>query len=421
MVKKVIDIFPPEKTERQEPIVKKEVLLEDKIPGISLDIPKIPVGSRKFLFLGLIIILILFGFSSLSRAKIEIYPETKIVSFQTSLKINEKLGKINLSSLAIPGQVLENTKIITEEFSSTGKALTTGKATGIIRVYNSYSTSPKTLIATTRFVSKEGKVFRTPKRIIIPGQKIEKGEKIPGFLDVEVEADQAGDEYNIGTSTFSIPGLAGGSLYTYFHGKSFQSMSGGYKQETAQISQDDLDNAKNILEKKAKEECRTELEELVLAGYILLPETIEVKIVDSGSVSKAEQMSENFIFRARSQCKTIVFKEEDVNGFVEQYISSKIEEDKKVHGASIEIVYDLLKIDFESGSAIFSIDTEAKTYSDINESVLKTALKGKTFNETKFYLTSNDKIEGVMVEFSPFWVSKVPKDEKKIEIRFIID
>ena len=421
MVKRVIDIFPPEKTENQEPIVKKEVLLEDKIPGISLDFPKIPVVGRKSLFLGLIIVLIFLGLSSLSRAKIEIYPKTEIVSFHTSLKINEQLGQVNLSSLAIPGQVLENTKIITEEFSSTGKALQEEKATGIIRVYNSYSTSSQVLIVNTRFISKDGKLFRAIKKVTIPGQKIEKGEKVPGFLDIEVIADEAGDEYNIRTSTFSIPGFAGTDRYTYFYGRSFQPMSGGYKQETAQISQDDLDNAKNILEKKAKEECRAELEEMVLTEYVLLPETIEVKVVDSGSVSKAEQMSENFIFRARSQCKTIVFKEEDISSLVEQHISSKIEEEKKVHSASIEIVYDLEEINFESGIALFSIDTGAKIYSDINESVLKTALKGKTFNETKFYLTGDDKIEDAMVEFSPFWVSKVPKDDKNIEIKFIID
>ncbi|MBU1957554.1 baseplate J/gp47 family protein [bacterium] len=421
MVKKLIDIFPPEEIEDKKLITTEEILLEEKIPGISLDIPKISLPNKKRLFFVLVAVFSFFGLLSLSKAKIEIYPKTEIVDFSTSLKVNEKTKEINLSSLSIPGQVLENTKIITEEFSSTGKTIKEGKATGIIRVYNSYSAEPQSLIATTRFVSKDGKVFRTPKKVTIPGQKIDKGEKIPGFLDVEVEAEETGEDYNIGTSTFSIPGLAGGPKYTYFYGKSFQSMSGGHKQETNQISQDDLDNAKNILEKKSKEDCKTELEGMVLVGYVLLPETLEVKVVDSGSISKAGQISDNFIFRARAECKTIVFKKEDANIFTDQYISSKIEEDKKVYGPSIEIVYDLGVIDFELGSAQFVIDTKAKIYSDINEEVLKIALKGKTFNEARFYLMGNDNIEEATVEFSPFWVSKVPKDDKNIEIKFIID
>jgi len=418
MVKKLIDIFPPKKIKKQEPIIKKEILLKNKVTEISPSTPKISGVNKKYLFLGLTIILVFFGLSSLSKAQIEIYPKTEIANLNTNLKINEKLTEVSLSSLAIPGKVLENTTILTEEFTSTGKALKEEKATGIIRVYNSYSESSQVLIVNTRFVSKDGKLFRSIKKVTIPGQKIEGGEKVSGFLDIEVMADEAGEEYNIGTSTFSIPGFLGTARYTYFYGESLQPMSGGYKQEIAQKKKKDLDGARNILEKKSKEECRTELEELVLPEYILLPETVEIKIIDSGSISKAEQMSEDFIFRSRAECKTIVFKKEDVNSFVGQYISFQTEETRKVHNASIEINYDLQEINFESGSAFFSINSKAQTYSDINESVLKTALKGKTFNETKFYLTSNDKIDSVTVEFSPFWVNKVPQDDKKIEIKF---
>jgi len=54
-------------------------------------------------------------------------------------------------------------------------------------------------VANTRFADPNGKIFRISKAITVPAK---------GTLVVTLTADQAGASYNIGPSTFSIPGLS---------------------------------------------------------------------------------------------------------------------------------------------------------------------------------------------------------------------
>ena len=56
------------------------------------------------------------------------------------------------------------------------------KARGSLTVYNEYSSSPQTLVATTRFESPEGKIFRIEKNIVVPGAKIEEGKIIASTI-----------------------------------------------------------------------------------------------------------------------------------------------------------------------------------------------------------------------------------------------
>ena len=79
------------------------------------------------------------------------------------------------------------------------------KSKGKITVYNEYGSSPQILIATTRFQSVEGLIFRTLKTISVPGARVENGKTIAGAIDVEVIADKAGQVYNVAPGKFTIP------------------------------------------------------------------------------------------------------------------------------------------------------------------------------------------------------------------------
>ena len=101
------------------------------------------------------------------------------------------------------------------------------KASGTITAFNEYGSEPQLLVASTRFLSSNGKIFRTTKDVYIPGANIIDDEIIPSSIDVEVVANYLGAEYNIGQSDFTIPGFKGTVKYAGFYGKSDTAMSGG--------------------------------------------------------------------------------------------------------------------------------------------------------------------------------------------------
>jgi hypothetical protein len=409
MVKKIFDILPPDKIEEIE------VLEEEDSEK------KEPLKAKPMVLSFILILIGTFCYFYFPKATIVIFPESEILSFETDLIVDKNLNNIDYSSLAIPGEFYTAEKIIFEEFQATDTAFKESQALGVIRVYNTYSTSSQTLVVNTRFMSTEGKLFRTTKRITVPGGHYEGGELVPGFLDVQVKADQPGEDFNIGPSTFSIPGFAGTARYTFFYGKSFQSMSGGFKREVSQVSQKDLDEAEKSLEEKVIDECLTELNEKISSEYVLLEQAIETKTPVIFSSIAVEEEADKFIFRMKTECSVLVFKDEDVKDFIIDFISSQILTDKKIYLESLDLNYDLIDIDFDLGKIRFDLKARAKIYSDINEINLKQDLKGKSLDETEFYLKNYPQIETSSVQFWPFWVKNVPQNDEKIKLELNLD
>ena len=451
MAKEVIDILPPEKIEKKKPsfpetIEIKEEPVEPKkkvlVPKSEVFKPSLPsfrgiVTKKKSLFfIGALVLLFVLAFIILPKVEIEIQPVSEIITFDTDVNFDQSLKTANFSSALLPGEILNIEKELIEEFSASGKTMEEKKAEGIIRIYNAYSTDSQILVATTRFVSTEGKLFRSVERVTIPGGHYEGGKLVPGFLDIQVRADQPGEDYNIGPSTFSIPGFAGTARYTYFYGKSFQSMTGGLSKEVSRVTQGDLDLAKNTLIEKAKKECQAELGRKISPELILPEEAQKIEIVETSSSAKTNEITEKFTFRVKAQLLALTLKRKDLEDFTKQFISlqttraraeaedegsSSTGLDKKLYEQSLEIDYLIKSLNWESGKGTLSLKITAKIYSDIDTANLKRALSGKSISETKFYLESHSQIVKAQVHFWPFWVKSVPQDEGKIKIELRVD
>ena len=306
------------------------------------------------------------------------------------------------------------------------------KAEGTIKVYNEYSATPQILIATTRFVSVDGKLFRTPIRVTIPGGHYEKGKFVPGEIDIKVVADQPGPEYNIEPSTFSIPGFAGTDRYTKFYGKSFKAMEGGISEKTVQVTQEDLERAENALTEKIKEECLSALNneldsEEKASEFIFLEDAVRTEVVEKFAFAKPGDEFENFNFQVEAKSETLLFKKEEIENFTKEFIKSQLSERegndmaRKIYEESLEISYSPETIDLKDGQIILSLEVSAKIYSDIDISLLRKWLKGKSLTETRIFLENQPKITKIKVEFWPFWVKKVPENNEKIKIDLKIE
>ncbi len=453
--KKVVDIFIPQKKGSQKLTpkeVEKKTLKElqerkkiatesrklkirialPKLAFPKISIPKIKnlkfypiVKAKKLWFFGLsvLILILIFCYFSLSKANIEIFPEAEVLTFKTQLIIDKTAESTSVLNKIIPGEIIEKEKTITEQFNATGNFLKARKAEGTIKIYNEYSTYDQILLATTRFVSTEGKLFRTPVRVTIPGGKYVEGSFVPGEIDINVVAGEPGPEYNIGPTTFSIPGFAGTSRYTKFYAKSFQAMSGGSSEEASQVMQNDLERAEDELTKKVKEECQNLLqEELVqLSGYSFLDKTVQTEISESSSLTEAGTEAENFNFKVSAKSETVAFKQDDFDNFVKEFIRSEIIEGKKIYEKSISIDYTPEIINMDSGKITLSLNISAKIYSDIDISTLKNGLRGKTILETKIFLEDQQKIIKANIKLWPFWVRKVPDSLDKINFVLNLD
>lgn len=397
MPEKIYDIIPP----------KKESVIEKTLP---LKKKRSRFFAKSLTFcLVFLVLLGIFGFFFFAKTEIRIWPKGKTLNLEEEIEINTEIESPDFEKAIFPGRFFENETTSSREFSSTGKFLKEEKARGVITVYNEYSTSSRALIP-SRFVSADGRLFWSTKKITIPGARYEKGKLVPGEKEVEVVAAEPGPDYNIEPTTFALPALAGSPLYTTVYAKSFSPMTGGFIGEVAQVSQEDLDKAKDILIEEAKEKSRKFLPEILPPGFILIEETISQEVVEAQASQEAGVEAERFHYQVKVKSKGLGLRKLDIENFAKKIINQNIKEGQKLHEESLEIYCypESLKI-------------KAQAYFDINKEELKKALLGKNFSEAELFLENLQEVEKIEIKSRPFLRKKIPENPERVEVEIILD
>ncbi|MBU2544863.1 hypothetical protein KKC65_00195 [Patescibacteria group bacterium] len=420
MQKKFFDIIPP-----KEEVT--ESLLTEKSDSVTLEpvavvkekrhsrFPKALIGVVTIAVLALIVVFFLPN-----DVEIKVWPVMRDVAFTETVIIDLNTAEVDLENNIIPGQIVNSEKTGSQEFSSTGTAIKESKAEGTITVYNAYSSSSRSLVV-SRFVSADGKLFWSTRKITIPGYHYEGGKLIPGEKEVEVIAAEAGPEYNISATTFALPALAGTALYTTIYAKSFSPMMGGYEGKVGQVTQDDLDNAENILAEKLKSENADQLTKSLEEDFMLPSETIINDISNIKSSQLVGAKVDSFNLEAGIKSTGLAFRKSDIDDFVLANINLNIKQDHVIKEGTLEIEYVLEEVDLETGQMIIRLEVSAKSHADIDLETLKKAIIGKSFKETEIFLNSLPEIDRIELNTGLSLKKTIPEDMSKVEVLLGLD
>ena len=395
----------------KSPLIEKEPKLKSVL--------KVRIKWSKFFTIFVVISLImacLVGYLVLPTAEVNITPKTEIITFDLLVVGSSDISEIDAILNKIPIQYVEVTKTKSREFATTGEEEINTRASGEITIYNEYSSDDQTLLDRTRFESSSGKTFRILQSITVPGAKIEEGKIIPSSLKVEVVADQPGDEYNIGPDDFIIPGFRGSPKFAGFYGKSSDSMSNGYVGMAKVILAEDLEKAENTLVDELKEEVRKSLEEQIPTDLKVVENGLKEEIVDVSSDVKRGERADKFTLEVTTTMKALLFKEENLKNLVDLNLISMISDNKIPVDDTQKISWQTPVIDWSKKEASFNLNIEEKIAWGIDIQSIKENLVGQNEVEVRSYLADQSGIERARVSFWPFWVKKIPNQEKKIKV-----
>jgi hypothetical protein len=418
MAKKVVDILPPKKETilKEKKVAKVKELPRKKLkfsfPQVSL--PKIRFNQILFLFLASLLIFLFILSFSFSKAEIKIWPEVEEVSFVETITVDTKTETKNLEKKVIPGKIFEIEEVFSDSFNSTGKVLK--KAEGTIRLFNEYTTKDEVWKEGTRFVSSDGKLFKSKDKIYVPGAKIKNGKIEASFVDVPVIAAEGGSQYNIGPSEFSVVAFKGSPRYFKYYGKSFEPMKGGG--EFPQVLKEDLERAERELINLANQKAKEILKSKLSSDLSFSPDAIEISVLEKNSNAKEGEEKERFDFQIKVKIATILFLKDDLFEFAKEYLFTKIEKEKEVYLPSVKTELKGEVKNFELGKATFQLKTGAKVYPKLDLLAIKKAIAGKNLEETKFFLLNQKGVSKAKIEIFPFWIKKIPDDLKRIEILY---
>lgn len=422
MAKKIYDIKPPKTAKKTKDDIKPFVAAGKKKASKDSCQRKEKKFPLKNVLMGagvLVAVIAVYLFFKLPKADIQIWPKTDVLSYQQTITADKTASLNDLTNNVIPAQYLEEEKEESQEFPATGSASNEGKATGTIKIYNKYDPpSPITLKSGTHFLSDSGKYFVTLQKIVIPAGKKQAGKITPGSIEVKVEAAESGPGYNIKVAKFSVPKLSGTAYYYSIYAESSSDMAGGYTGKIKKVTDDDIQQAKDVLTKKLLDDAQNSLKGNISSDYILTDGAISGETVSSSSSVKPGTVAETFGYKAKVKARTLIFKKSDLDKFAKDYIISQMPDLKTLLEKSYAISYTPESIDITGGKMVLSIDFSSKIYRNIDKNFLVSSFRGMTASQINNSINSNfgEQVSKVKINFWPFWVVKAPRNQKVINV-----
>lgn len=351
--------------------------------------------------------------SVFSSATIEIKPKSVSGPVDISL-LAEKDSSSNLSY-----QIMSISDEESQIVKSNKKETVEERAKGVVIIYNEFSEAKQSLLIDTRLETKDGKIYKTEKAIVVPGYTKKGTEIIPGSVEVAVYADVAGIEYNKDTADFKIFGFKGTPKYEKFYARSKGKIDGGYSGERFVLDPELSSQIINNLENKLRDRLNSSINSQIPNGYIVFNGGVVFKI-DDISPEKIFGKTEEFNVSIKGNALAYIFEERQIAMELAKRLVSQYDESP----VYISNKKDLnMKIDSTT-----SLDTRSIKFKLIGEPVItwvldidsiRNSLLGiskKSFEETISVFSG---IERGKLLLKPHWKNILPKDSKKVKIQII--
>lgn len=373
-----------------------------------------PRKRRNYLIASIVIILALafLAISFFSGAVLSYTPRIVTVSFSEDKFTASKTGNGDLLY-----NVVKLSADMGEEVPASGEESVEKKASGVITVYNKTAQNQR-LRATTRFATPDGKVYQIEEAISVPAMKVVNGKETPGSLDVTVYSEKAGEEYNIGLSDFTLPGLKGTSLSESVYARSQTPMSGGFVGTEKVVSESDRLRAEASLETKLRESLMSEAQKQTPEGFILIPSLSAISFQALPRTPSASGTGASVNLRAN--ISGVMFKLVDLS---EHLSVGKI---NRAFNESVEILspdsLTFSHVDGEvseymlSDSFEFLVTGSSEIMWRTDEVALRADLAGRHKKETSSVLRNYPTIVSASANIKPFWKTSFPSDPKRINI-----
>lgn len=334
-------------------------------------------------------------------------------------------GKTGVSegdpSGTIPVRIVERDEVKTVSVTATGSVGSSSqKARGTIVISNAYGRDPQTLVATTRFETADGKVFRLLEGVTVPGMTGTGGATQPGATEASVVADQPGADFNIGPTAFAIPGFKGSPKFAKFTAQSTKAMTGGGSggADMTVVARSDLDRAGKDAGDAARDDFLASLKPTLGADEKVLDGEVEVAPNGAPSAPQVGAPATTFDYAASFKLRAMVISERGIREKL-QASGEKGNGSLRFKATDLTIDYGESVPNFSDGTIRIKAHGVLALTSDIDSNALRQALLGKDENGIQQILNAFPEVKKVRVEFSPpLLISSIPRTASRVSIVF---
>ena len=403
---------------------------------------------RKFIIAGMAVLIVLIGFTVWATA---IAPAAEIIVTVHTSKSNfaEKVTFVDHEDKANPkdGIFFLEEKSVTKkaeaEFDATGELDKGEKASGTITITRlagdmvasegdmTFTVPANTTVTISgkEFVVTEGGSVNV-KESDLDTTKCQGGlfapKKCPIRNNVQsspmkVVAKEVGDAYNVAAASSGITlGINTAKKYSV----SSSAMTGGTSKIVKIVSEEDVKAATSGLTATSAKEAQKELKSQFGDEYILLGNMEQSEPKDTVTPNVDEEVGENVKPKV---VREVVFKMFAVKKeAVKTFISTKLKENAS--GDKTQTIYDagedtafFEKFQNTTDESTARLKTSVITGPEVTEQMVADKSLGKKVGEVKHLLQSINGVSSVSVNPNYFWVTSVPSDPNKVQIKVTVE
>lgn len=339
-----------------------------------------------------------------SSAKIEVIPNTVSAAVQNSFTANQSTGDL-------PYELITAQKIASQSVKSTGTKTVSSSASGTITIYNTQAKTQK-LINNTRFATTAGLIFRIHEAVSIPAGSSAK----PGSVTAKVYADKVGDTYNVGPTSFTIPGFAGTPQASQVYARSSKAMTGGASGTVPVVDASAENQARTSLANALAPELSASLESQIPEGYVLLSGAATTTFQELASApSETTGMVD---VKEQGTITAVVFPKTALAKAVAASVaglSYQGEPMTLLPATNLKLSATSLPEPDAKSFAFTLAGTAALSYT-IDPTRIAAAVAGKTRSAAEVALTNYPEVKRAIIILRPFWRQAFPQDPSTIDI-----
>jgi hypothetical protein len=388
--------------------VKNDTPFTDRVNNMP---PRKSVGlyrrlAWKFLMMvGLLALLVLYF--SFSKLTVLITPEVEAMSDTLFMRVGNETAtsstEVSDPREKVSGSVNEFEVEVEKTYDAQGSETLGEDLSGKVTIINNYIKSQQ-LIATTRLLSSDNKLFRLKEAVNIPAG---------GKVEVEVYADKVSADMAIEPTHFTIPGLWVG-LQDKIYAESEEAFVYGEKQRQyvrvvdIQAATDDI---QELLLKKAEENKTLRSQDEVLY-QVLEPGTTTVSAKAGDKVSK-------FIVKAKAKVVAVAFSREESAKLASAKLNILVPDDKELAEFKTEsLSYSLENYDEKNKVATVKASFSGLMLLKSDANIIdRTRLVNLNAEQISAYLSDYPEIGNYELKFYPSFVKRAPNLVDRIEVK----
>lgn len=378
--------------------------------------------KKMFIFGGagaLLLIFLIWAIFFAGKATVAITANTNVVNINKVLQLRPA-AKLDAGQGVAAAVVKEIKRSASVDFTATGKKDVGERATGTVRFTNAQDESSASIPAGTQVVTSSGLAFLTNEAVTISE---------PTFGPIsQCGADRLCEQ----TASVSVTAAAPGSKYNGANGSvsgSFDGATGAFTGPTGGgtdrtvtvVSQDDVEKAKEQLKAQDSNKVKAELKKQFEATIVVINESFAVEPAEPSSTPAVGQEASTAKLTAETTYRLIGIARSDLRSIFDTSIKSQLagEKNQKIYESGDESTS---FTEFSKTDTGFKVRAQAsgQVGPNIDDKMLAKQLVGRRAGEIQQHIELIQGVEDVEVKFSPFWVTKAPKDADKIVIKFVV-